>query len=167
MTVVVQTLDGVRWVDRTPGGIVLGPHGLQGSEAWLLTTEAASELVEMLTGLDNDSRPAVLGSVEAVTNIGRVELRVILTGAAVELRDARRLGVVRWTVRQVDQVEALAEALAVAVGATAPTQVEETDDAVVVPAIDDPNEGLAKAKEAARSETLPKHTRSLAPARRR
>jgi hypothetical protein len=132
----VQTIDGPREILRGPDGIVMGGHGVLGVEAWLLSTDAAAELMELLSGLHNDSRPSVLGAVEVTTNIGRRSLSVVLAGAAVELLDRRKLSLIRWTLRMVDQVQALHDALADALAAdaiTEPVVVPEPIDPADVP----------------------------------
>jgi hypothetical protein len=156
----VPTLNGEHDVSRTPQGIVLGPHGVVDSEFWLLGDEAAAELVRLLEPLENGTPAAELGSVDAVAAVGPVRLRVVLTGAAVELRDDRRLGVLRWTLRMTDQVEALCEAL---------EQVQSEDVAAAAPPVVDVEEDvdLAELRESARSSVPAKHSTPVVAGRRR
>jgi hypothetical protein len=131
---VIETLDGRREVVRSTGGVILSPHGPLGSGAWVLSDQAAGELAELLSGLTNDSRPQVLGGVEALTNIGTRSLLVVLVGAAVEIKDVRKLSVIRWTLRMVDQVAALHDALVTELAAV------PSPDAEVVPVPIDPDD---------------------------
>jgi hypothetical protein len=137
----INTVEGLREIVRTPDGIVLAPNGPLGSGAWVLSDESAGQLVELLSGLTNDTPAKVLGEVEALTSIGRRPLTVTLRGAVVELQDRRKMSLLRWNVRMVDQVEALAAALADALATdaiTEPVPVPQPIDPADVPLPDGP-----------------------------
>jgi hypothetical protein len=109
---VVQTTEGQREVTRDgAGGIVFGGHGVLGVEVWVLSTQAASDLVGMLEPLSNATEPTSLGSVPMLTSVGRRPLQVVLRSAVLELRDERKLQIIRWNLRRQDQIDGLRSAL--------------------------------------------------------
>jgi hypothetical protein len=159
---VINTIEGLREITRTPDGIILSPHGPLGSGAWVLSDEAAEELLAMTEGLDNASPERSLGSVEVLTSIGRRSLEAVLRGNVLELRDPRKLSIVRWNVRRMDGIENLRAALADALAEKVlPDEQPPEDDDVV-------DEGeLVALRSAAASGVAPKHSQPHLPARRR
>jgi hypothetical protein len=149
---VVQTIEGQREVTRGPDGIVFGGHGVLGVEVWVLSTQAATDLVEMIEGLSNASEPTSLGSVPMLTAVGRRPLQVVLRSAVLELRDERKLQIIRWNLRRQDQIDGLREAL-VAELDEAITPARELDE-IEVPT----DSELAELRRGAESGVLPTAT---------